>query len=151
MGTPRESEVYVHAAERLLEHEARNGDGAADDHAAAAGRVYEALFEAFAPVIGARGIHALLARSLKLAGADAPCLGELELTDQRPESGAEVALQQLVSCLGKLDSEAASKAATALYANLFGLMTRFIGERLVFQMMKSAFPVIDETVFQETP
>jgi len=145
MGTPSKTRAYVRAAERLLDDE---GPG---EHAAAAGRVCLALFEAFAPVIGAGGVHALLARSVKLAGAEAPCLKELELTSYQPDNDPRVAQRQLVDCLSELEPGAASKAATALYASLFGLMTRFIGEKLVFQIMKRAFPAIDETLLQEIP
>jgi hypothetical protein len=140
--------AHVQAAKRLLAQESASG-GNAEQRAASAGRVYEALFESLAPVIGAAGTRVLFARSVKLTQAEFPCLGEMLVPAEAPGSKVQIA-RQLVGCFSKLEPAAASEVATALYANFFGLMSTFIGDRLVRQIVKSAFPAIDETGPKET-
>ena len=66
-----------------------------------------------------------------------------------PETDAQVA-PRLVGCLSKLEPGAASEIATALYGTFLELLTKFIGERLVLRIMKSALPALDETGIEET-
>jgi hypothetical protein len=141
----RPSEAHVEAAKRMLSRESASG-GNAELRAAAPGRVYETLFESLAPIIGEAGVRALFARSVRLTKAEFPCLGELLLTAEPPESSAQVAAQ-LVRCLSKLEPAAASAAATGLYAMLLGLMSNFIGDRLVWKLVRIALP---ETSPKET-
>ena len=49
-------------ARRMLSHESAGGGAAT--HAAAAARVYERLADRLAPLVGAAGVRALLARSV---------------------------------------------------------------------------------------
>ena len=114
---------------------------------APAGHVYDALMKALAPVIGAAGARAIFVRSVKLTEADFPALRELrEIVDaaNAPESSANLA-PHLVGYLNKLDSATASQVATGLYAALFALLAKFIGEQLVWQIVKKAFPALDTT------
>jgi hypothetical protein len=143
----RPTEAHVHIAQRML---AGLGAGAGDSdaRAAAAGRVYDALFGSLAPVLGAAAVRALLARSVKLTKADFPTLCEAMAAGPL-ENNPRVA-QQLVTCLSKLEPAVALAAATALYATLFGLVATFIGEELMWQIVKSAFPDEPRTGSEET-
>lgn len=138
----RPLEAHVEVAKRLLAQE-RGGGGDAKERAVAAGRVYETLFRALAPVIGAAGVRALFARSVRLASTEFPCLGEISMTAEPPEDSVQVA-EQLVGCLSKLEPAAGSEVATGLYAVFLGLLAKFIGERLVSQIVTTAFPAIAE-------
>lgn len=138
----RPLEAHVEIAKRLLAQECGSG-GDAEEHAAAAVRVYETLSRALAPVIGAAGVRALFARSVRLASTEFPCLGEIPMTAEPPEDGVQVA-ERLVGCLRKLKPAAGSEVAAGLFAVLLGLMTKFIGERLVLQIVTTAFPALGE-------
>jgi hypothetical protein len=131
-------DVYVEAATQVLLAQGSAGGGAAHEPAAAAGRAYETLFESLAPVLGEAGIHALFARSLKLAKAEMPFLAEVSVLAQPPGGNAQLG-PQLVSCLSKLEPAVATEAAIRLFATFFGLMSNFIGDQLVQQIVKSAF------------
>lgn len=98
--------------------------------------------------MGAVGVGVLFARSVKLAGDEFPILQEVLIATDGADAKAQVS-QQLERCLGKLKPAAASEVVTSLYAILFGLMTTFIGERLVWQVLKRAFPAIQETGSKE--
>jgi hypothetical protein len=144
----RPKEAHIEAAKRMLAEEGANG-GNVGEPAAAAGRVYDALFEALAPVIGAAGFRAIFARSVKLTTAKDPRLAELPGLTERLQ-GNESGARHVIVCLSKLEPAAASEAATGLYATLFGLMTNFIGEQLVMQIVKTAFPSVNEIRSKET-
>lgn len=146
-GATAKREVYSAVARRLLAREGGD-EGNAQDRAAAAGRVYDSLHRSLAPVIGAAGVRAILARSVKLASAELPCLGRLTATDDGTEAPAQGALH-LVSCLAGLEPAAASEVAISVYATLLGVMTKLIGEGLVLQIVKTAFPVIDQAASEE--
>jgi hypothetical protein len=131
----------VDVAKRLLEHERPSG-GSASERAAAAVRVYEKLFERLSPVIGVAGMRAVLARSATLTKVEFPCF--------EAGIGGDEPAKLLHACLVTLDEAAATAGATALYATLLGLLNSFIGERLVWQVLRSAFPGIDESKPKET-
>ena len=141
------SDAHVEAARRVLALASADGTGARSS-GAPAGRVYDALFEALAPVIGAAGARALFARSVKLTAGEFPCVGEIADAANSPEPSVNVALH-LVSCLSKLDSAEALRVATGLYSALFSLMAKFIGEQLVWQIVRKAFPAFDATAPEE--
>jgi hypothetical protein len=104
--------------------------------------VYEALFRVLAPVLGAAGVRALLARSVKLTGVRFPALAAAVVAADILDGKAPVG-ERLVEGLGKLEPDLAGEVAATLYANLFGLMANLIGESLVQQMIKRAFPALD--------
>lgn len=142
----RTTEAHVDVAGRLLAQE-RVGGASAEDHAAAAARVYEKLFNRLAPLIGAAGVQALFARSVKVSRVKFPCLARLPAVGGSADGNAEV--RQLARCLSTLEPETASAVAIGLYANLIALLTTFIGAGLVSKVLDSAFPSIDETVPEE--
>ena len=137
-------ETHAEAAERMLAQECGSG-GTTEERAAAAVRVYETLFRALAPVIGAAGVWALFARSVRLASAEFPCLTEIPMTAAPSESNVQGA-QPLASCLRQLEPAAVAEVATAVYAAWLGLLAKLIGERLVVQVVKTAFPAMVEAV-----
>lgn len=138
----RPLEAHVEVAKRLLAHE-RGSGGDAKERAAAAVRVYETLFRALAPVIGAAGVRALFARSVRLASTEFPCLKEIPMIAEPPQDSVQV-VEKLLGCLSKLEPAAGSEVATGLYAVFFGVMAKFIGERLVLQIVTTAFLAIGE-------
>jgi hypothetical protein len=142
----RPSEAHIAAAKRLLTQE-RVGEGTAHERAAAAGRVLDTLLQSLAPIIGENGVRALFARSVNLARPEFPCLETV--TPATWASNLQIT-QQLVDCLSELESTAVSNVATHLYAVFVGLMTTFIGDHLVWQIVTKAFPGIGETVLEET-
>jgi hypothetical protein len=137
----RRTSADVLVAKRLLEHE-RPSVGSAQERTAAAVHVYEKLFARLSPLIGVAGTRAVLERSARLTKAEFPCF-EAGLGGDDPG-------KLLHACLLGLDEAAAADAAIALYATLLGLLNSFIGERLVWQVLRSAFPGIDESKPQET-
>ena len=119
------------------------GTGSADG-GAAAGRLYESLASRLGPLIGVAGVRALFARSVKLTKADYPCLADVRTSAQPSQDEVEPA-PQLVACLSKLEPAVAASVAVALYATFLRLMSEFIGERLVRQVVRRAFPAIDQS------
>lgn len=132
--------VHVEAAKRLLAHES-TGSGA-DEPAALAVRVYEKLSLRLAPLIGAAGVQAVLARSAKLTRDEFPCLRELFVSAAQPK-------EQLHACLSKTEPAVASAAAAAMLGAFLGLLTAFIGEPLVWHVLRGTFPAIDLNVPEE--
>jgi hypothetical protein len=84
----------------------------------------------------------LFARSLRLTQTGFPCLSEIRVTSEPTQDRAQIAAR-LTACLSQLEPAASLEAATALYATFLRLMTHFIGDGLVRQIVNSAFPAID--------
>jgi hypothetical protein len=122
---------------RLLDHEPPTGPGA-NERAAAAVRVYERLFERLSPVIGVAGMRAILARSARITKPRFPSL-------EAASVASDLAAEHLRSCFLQLEEAEMADAAAALYGTLLGLLNGFIGERLVWQVLRSAFPGIEES------
>lgn len=133
----------VEAAKRLLAH-AESGRGG-EDAAVAAGRVHERLSRRLSPLIGEAGMRALFARTVKLVTPEFPCF-ETFTAGREPPASPTAANEPLVACLSGLDHAVAAEAAAALYGTLLALLTALIGERLVAQVLRSAFPAIDVNV-----
>lgn len=142
------SDAHVEVAKRLLAHEGA-GVAQAPDNAEAAGRVYEALFLTLTPIIGAAGAHGLLLRSIKLATVECLGLEKLVVPAEPSDSDPKVA-GYLVTCLRELEPDASAEAAACLFAVLLRLLTNFIGEPLVWQILQKAFPKIARTQPKET-
>ena len=132
--------AHVEAARRLLAHE--SAGSSAEECAAAAVRVYEKLSRRLAPLIGNVGVQALFVRSAKLSARDFPCLGRLFVDSVTPEA-------QLQACLGALEPAAATDAAAAMVGTFLGLLTAFIGEPIVWQVLEGTFPATDLKVPKE--
>jgi hypothetical protein len=58
--------------------------------------------------------------------------------------------RRLADTLGRLEQEAAREVAVALFAAMLGLMSTFIGERMVWQIVRTAFPRLDVAGPKET-
>ncbi len=145
--------THVDAARRLLESAQVSASGSsADELAAAAGRMYQALFLSFAPVLGAAGIRALFVRSVKLTAAEFPCLGNIPIAPiaSVPSEDHMNVVQHVLDSLSRLESAAAAEVAIAVCATLLGIVTKLIGEPLVWQFIKHALPVIDVSRREET-
>lgn len=148
----RPTPADIALAARLLAHQ-RSASAGVEDPAAAARLavvgVYERLAERLSPLIGAAGLRALLARSARLSVQEYPCLRILSVSVDATLPAASV-VEQLATSFGDLDAVHASEAAAALYGTLIGLLTSFIGERLVGQVLQSAFPALDHGIVKET-
>jgi hypothetical protein len=113
-----------------------------------AARAYERLSDRLAPLIGAAGLEALLVRSVKLTKVDHPSLADYvvgESTDGQDASPA----QRLRACLAAVDATVASSVVISLYGTLHGLLRALIGQELVRQILRSAFPAMNEDVQKE--
>jgi hypothetical protein len=130
---------YLHLTRQLLARDQVDGE---PGHAAA-NRVYLGLRDSLAPVIGASGFRALVARSVRLTTSDRPELRAL-LTPRAPALAAEDGPEQgAFDALSVLEPAVASSAAAEVLAELLSLIATFIGERLMRQLVGNAFPGID--------
>ena len=132
------SPAQIERARRLLAHEGAAGD--VDEAATAAGRVYDKLDAHLAPLLGAAGVQALLARSAKLTQ------GEFSFLTVAGPDGSK----KLRECLRAQDPAVATESAAALFGAFFTLLTTFIGERLTVQALRRAWPQIEEMSPTET-
>ncbi|MFI5290990.1 MAG: hypothetical protein ACHQ17_15125 [Polyangia bacterium] len=128
----RPSPVQLERARRLLAHEGAAAN--AGESATAAGRVYDKLHAHLAPLVGASGVHALFVRSAKLTQDD---FAGLPLAD----AGS---LAQLRECLQAQDPAVSAEWAAALFGTFLALLATFIGERLTSEVLRSAWPTIEE-------
>lgn len=127
----------IEAARLLLLH-VRGDRGSSDERAAAAVRVFATLLERLGPIIGGTGVRALFARSVRLTVAEFPALAPL-LAPAAVDNDAELA-KQIGTCLSSFEPAAAFDATTAVYATLLRLLIDLIGQPLVKQLLKNAFP-----------
>lgn len=132
--------AHVEAARLMLAQEGGARE-TAPERAEAAVRVYERLSEVLSPLLGAAGVRALFARSVKVTNAEVSCFAEVHVSVELPDD----ACRQLLASLSKLEPALASEAAAALYANFLELLTAFVGDRLVWQVLRGAFPAIDQS------
>lgn len=117
-------------AQRLIEKAAK-GD---EDEAAlllAAEQVFQRLHDRLAKLIGVVGFRTLLARALKLARADAPALGALEVKPDGLIAGLSEAL------VARSPTEALAAPATLL-AHFLALLAAFLGEDLALHLVREA-------------
>lgn len=97
----------------------------------------EVLEHSLAPVIGTAGVHALWLRSVSLTRAKFPALGD-SASLSAPVASREQRAKQLEECLRRIPSGEVTQVATTLYATFFELLSQFIGERLVRQVVPDA-------------
>jgi hypothetical protein len=133
------SPEQLERARRLLAYEGGDGAGA-DDCATAAGRVYDKLHAQVAPLLGSAGFQALLVRSAKLTRGELAGLGEFATLES--STG-------LRECLRASDPAAVAETAATLFGTFLALIATFIGERLTTQILRSAWPAIEETAAEE--
>jgi len=131
--------LQLERARRLLALEGASG-GDSNETAAAAGRVYDKLDARLTSLLGAAGVHALFARSAKLAQRELASLAEADILESS---------QKLYVHLQGLAPEVATRAAEALFGSFLALITTFIGERLTLQALRSVWPAIDEPAPRE--
>jgi len=132
----RPSPARLETARRLLAHEGASG-GAADGAAAAAGRVYDKLHAHLAPLLGGIGVQSLFVRSAKLTPGAFGGLAQVSMLD-----GSAKLREHLQAEGSGVDAE----SAAALFGTFLTLLTTFIGERLVSQVLRSAWPTMEETM-----
>ena len=130
----------VELACRLLALEGADADAAL--------RVHRRLAARLEPLIGVAGLRALLARSAKLTMTEFPGLASLASEPPPPLPTTEERLQ---SCLSVHEPEQLTAAAGALYGTMIGLLTSFIGEKLVWQVLRAAYPAIEQSVKETKP
>jgi len=126
--------AQMERARRLLAREG-GGHGGGDQRAKAAGRVYEKLHAHLAPLVGDAGVHLLFVRSAKLAQVEFACLADVSILESSTK---------LSECLQAQDPAVATESAVALFGSFFALITTFIGERLTTQVLRRAWPTIEE-------
>jgi hypothetical protein len=131
--------AQIEMARRLLAHEGAATSPA--ECAASASRVYEKIDAQLAPILGAAGVRALFARSAKFAEERFPFLDASAI-----ESSA-----MLRECLQAQDVSVAADAAALLFGALFALLTTFIGERLTTQVLRRAWPTIEQMTASTSP
>lgn len=136
----RANPAQVERARQLLAHEgaAGSGDGGATT---APGRVYDKLNAHLSPIVGEAGVQLLFVRSAKLAQGDFAWLAEVSILDGSTK---------LRDSLQAQDPPVATESAAALFGTFFTLITTFIGEHLTSQVLRRAWPTIDETAPRET-
>jgi hypothetical protein len=114
--------------------------GADDAVAAAAGRVYDKLHLHLAPLLGSIGVQSLFVRSAKLTPDQFAALADVSILE------GSTKLREHWRAPG---SAVDAGSAAALFATFLSLLTTFIGERLVTQVLRSAWPTIEETAPRE--
>jgi hypothetical protein len=134
----RPSAGQLDRARRLLASEA-GSSGSSDGTASAAGRVYEKVDAQLAQLLGRAGVRALFARSAKAA--------QTELASLADAVGDSATLS---ARLQSFEPSVASESAVALFGTLLELITTFIGERLTVQVLRRAWPAIEEMAPRET-
>lgn len=132
----RRTPADVDVALRLLALEGAGPDGAL--------RVYTRLAARLEPLIGAAGMRALTARSAKLIVSEYPRFASLVADVPGSTKTTEERLQ---SCFSEHlpEPQSAAAAAAALFGTLLGLLTSFIGEQLVWHVLRGAFPAIEQS------
>lgn len=124
----------METARRLLAHE--DAAGSADDRALpAAGRVYDKLHAHMAPLVGDEGVQLLFVRSARLARGEFAYLADVAIFERSAK---------LREFLQARDPAVATESAEALFGTFFALITVFIGERLTTQVLRRAWPTIEE-------
>lgn len=137
---PTPSVAHVAVAKRLLAHDRAGAEPVLDD-AANVGRVFGCLYRTLEPLIGEAGAHALFVRSLKLSRVEFPELAKVAGPGE-PSCGSQNGVADVVARLCQLHPNTCMEAAIALLAVVLGLLTNFIGDPLVRQILQKAFPSI---------
>ncbi len=125
----------------MLAHEGVAGGGADEPPMAAAARVYERLHTHLAPLVGDAGVEALLVRSARLAQGELAWLSEVPIADRSAKLRASLHAQE---------AAVGAESLAALYGTFFALLASLIGERLTTQVLRGAWPMIDEIAPRET-
>ena len=135
MMSKRANPAQVERARQLLAHEGAAGS-ANECTSTAPGRVYDKLHAHLSPIVGEAGVQLLFVRSAKLAQGEFAWLAEISILDGSTK---------LRDSLQAQDPPVATESAAALFGTFFTLITTFIGERLTSQVLRAAWPTIEET------
>jgi len=100
-----------------------------------ASRVYERLHTHLSPLVGVAGVDMLFVRCAKLTR------GEFTATVEGTLSQGSTKLRER---LHAPEPALALDAAATLFATFFALLTTFIGERLTLEILRRAWPTLDE-------
>ena len=111
-------------AQQLMIFEGRP-QGATEDPADEAARVFERLRVALARFAGSDGFTSLVQRALALARADEPSLRQLSVRADGSLEGLE---------------QVSGNAVLALIAQFLGLLVTFVGEPLTLRFVSEAWP-----------
>jgi len=103
--------------------------------------VFEKLRHQFYPLVGVDGLQVLAARALKLATSDAPELSELYITAEGHLRRFDGAVPKLGSAPGGGPQD---ENGVLLIAHLFGLFLTFLGSATTRQLVRNAFPHLDD-------
>jgi hypothetical protein len=101
----------------------------------AAARVHDKLQLHLAALVGPAGVQMLFARSARLVQDEHAGFAGI------PMLGGSTSLRE---CLQADDPPVTEQAATAFFGTFFALMTTLIGERLTTQVLRRAWPAIEE-------
>jgi len=135
----RPSPEQLKWARRLLAHE--EVAGSAEERTTAAGRVYDKVHARMAPLLGDVGVQLMFVRCAKLTQGQFAFLAEVSSLEDSTK---------LRECLHAQDPAITTESASALFGTFFALITTFIGERLTNQVIRSAWPMIEEQAPRET-
>ena len=121
-------------ARRLLGHEAAAA-GAGTAPTSVGSRVYERLLEQLTPLVGESGVQAMFVRSAKLVQGEFTPVARASIFEGATH------LRALL-----LSNELSEESVARLFAAFLTLITTFIGERLTAQILRRAWPSLDEHV-----
>jgi len=130
------STAQLELARRLLALE-----GAAEPASPAAGLVFDKLQAHMSPLVGTAGVQLLFVRSAKLTRGEFTWLDEISILEGSPKLREQLETQ---------DPAISTESAAALFGTFFALITTFIGERLTTQVLRRAWPTIEESAPKET-
>lgn len=116
----------------LVQEAGRDAD--ASTVAAAASRLYDRLVEQLTPLIGARGVDAIVARSLHLTRREFPWLQEFPDSGDSDDLCAQNRLR-----LEQQDAATAADATAAAFATLVALLVALIGWGLTGRLVQAAW------------
>jgi hypothetical protein len=134
---------HVRVARKLQAAEALAAAAGAD-RTATASRVFEKILGRLVPLVGKAASSALFARCMSLTAPAFPCLGKVNLPEKAESPGVVLAL-----CFRDEAPATVDEASVALCASLIGLLSTLIGPRLTLQMLRKAWPDLDEDAFEE--
>ena len=131
----RSTPAQIERARRLLAHEVGGGTEVGGATTAAA-RVYDKLHAHMAPLVGVAGVQLLFVRAAKLTPGDFAWLSEVSILEGSTKLRERLQAQ---------DPAVAADSAVSLFGNFFALVTTFIGERLTTEILRRAWPTIEDT------
>jgi hypothetical protein len=138
MNNPTQSQLD--AARRMLARETGKRTSA-EDRAAAARAVYDAVSQQLATLVGVKASRALFARSVKLAARDNSICLLIAAGIPRGESLGD----ELFARLRAVPPEVATEAAEELFATLLALLGTLIGDRLTAKVLRDSLPPVNAT------